>query len=191
MNEFTSYSDDQLVRLLRQDSDSSFTAIYDRYWKPLFLSARNVLQQKEPAEDAVQEVFVSLWRRRREVEIGSLKAYLYQATRFQVLKAIREDRVSEDFFSKLIPITRQLESEEPLLFKELTRIVQHTYASLNTEDQEIFRLHRDEGLTYKEIAAIKGISVKTVEKKMSRALKQFRAGLDKVMLLYLISHLFK
>ena len=187
MMELATYSDDQLISLLQQGNGPAFTVIYDRYWKLLYLSALNVLQDKASAEDVVQEVFISLWRRREEVQIDSLKSYLYQATRFQVFKSIRAEKTGREFFSRISLVSKQMEVDDPLLFKELDNLLQQTIASLPPDEQEIFRLHRTEGLTYKQIAEQKGISVKTVEKKMSQALKRLRHRLDKPLLIILFS----
>ena len=89
MTDLTNYSDDKLLILLQRGEELSLSAIYDRYWKSLYLAAYNVLRDKMAAEDAVQDVFISLWKRSNEVEIVSLKAYLFQAVRFRVLKSIR------------------------------------------------------------------------------------------------------
>ncbi|HEY1199683.1 MAG TPA: sigma factor-like helix-turn-helix DNA-binding protein, partial [Niastella sp.] len=59
--------------------------------------------------------------------------------------------------------------------------------SLPPDEQEIFLLHRDGGLTYKQIAEQKNISVKTVEKKMSHALKEIRFGIDDAMLVVVVT----
>lgn len=189
MHTFTSYSDEQLVSLLQQDDEAAFAEIFNRYWKSLYASALNILQVKTAAEDVVQEVFISLWKRRNEVQIVSLKSYLYQATRFQVFKAIRAEKADRDFFDRLATVSRQVLAEDPLLLKELAGLYEQVLATLPADEQEIFRLQRDEGLTYRQIAEKKGISVKTVEKKMSQALKQLRNGLDKALLIALVSEL--
>lgn len=77
MQLFPNHSDEQLLRLLQQNDEAAFTEIYNRYWKILYSSAHNILQVKDAAEDAVQEVFISLWKRRNLVHIESLKAYLF------------------------------------------------------------------------------------------------------------------
>jgi RNA polymerase sigma-70 factor (ECF subfamily) len=179
MTDLTNYSDGELLTLLQRGDELSLAAIYDRYWKVLYFAAYNVLQDKMAAEDAVQDVFISLWKRCTEVEIVSLKAYLYQAVRFRVLKCIRAERVGRAFFYRLTRISRQILSEDPLLFKELGQLYEKALRSLPPDEQDIFLLHRDTGLTYKQIAREKDISVKTVEKKMSHAIRQLRHGLDR------------
>jgi RNA polymerase sigma-70 factor (family 1) len=179
------HTDDQLLKLLYQSDEGAFAEIYNRYWKPLYTSAHNILQVREAAQDAVQEVFISLWKRRQNIQVDVLQPYLHQAVRFQVFKAIRAEKTDKDFFNRLSAISKDILFEDPLLFKELESIYQQLIQSLPPDEQEIFLLHRDGGLTYKQIAEQKNISVKTVEKKMSRALKEIRYGMDDAMVIAL------
>jgi len=190
MRIFSSYSDEQLVRLLQRGDEPAFTEIYKRYWKALYSSAYNVLQVKAAAEDVIQEIFISLWKRRSSVKIESLKAYLLQAVRFQVFKAIRAEKTNADFYKRLAAISSAILIENPLLFKELDGLLQQVFDLLPADEKEIFRLHRENGLTYKQIAEKKSISVKTVEKKMSQALKRIRYGLDEGFVLILLAQHF-
>lgn len=178
MRRHSTYSDDQLLTLLYESDELAFAEIYNRFWKSLFITANNILQMKEAAQDAVQEVFISLWKRRGEVQIGALQPYLFQAIRFQVFKAIRAEKTDQAFFNRLALITKDILTEDPLLFKELEALYTQLIHSLPKEEQEIFNMHREGGFTYKQIAEQKSISVKTVEKKMSRALKHIRYGID-------------
>lgn len=187
MQNYPTYTDDQLLRQLHQSDELAFAEIFNRYWKPLYTSAHNILQVKEAAQDAVQEVFISLWKRRTEVQVDILQSYLHQAVRFQVFKAIRAEKTDQDFFNRLAGISKDILIEDPVLFKELETIYQQLIQSLPPDEKEIFLLHRDGGLTYKQIAEQKNISVKTVEKKMSRALKEIRFGMDDAMVIVLVT----
>jgi len=177
--------------MLHQSDELAFAEIYNRYWKPLYSSAHNILQVRDAAQDAVQEVFISLWKRRADIQVEILQSYLHQAVRFQVFKAIRAEKTDQDFFNRLSLITRDILFDDPLLFKELESLYQQLIHALPPDEQEIFLLHRDSGLTYKQIAEQKNISVKTVEKKMSRSLKEIRFGMDDAMMViaavYLLS----
>jgi len=181
------HTDNQLLKQLHQSDEQAFAEIYNRYWKPLYNSAHNILQVKEAAQDAVQEVFISLWKRREAVQIETLPSWLHQAVRFQVFKAIRAEKTDQDFFKRLALISKDILFEDPLLFKELEGIYKQLIHSLPPDELEIFLLHRDGGLTYKQIAEQKNISVKTVEKKMSHALKEIRYGLDDAMVIALVT----
>ena len=191
MQHYPSHTDNELLRMLHQSDELAFAEIYNRYWKPLYSSAHNILQVRDAAQDAVQEVFISLWKRRADIQVEILQSYLHQAVRFQVFKAIRAEKTDQDFFNRLSLITRDILFDDPLLFKELESLYQQLIHALPPDEQEIFLLHRDSGLTYKQIAEQKNISVKTVEKKMSRSLKEIRFGMDDAMMViaavYLLS----
>jgi RNA polymerase sigma-70 factor (family 1) len=181
------HTDDQLLRQLYESDERAFAEIYNRYWKSLYTSAHNILQVKDAAQDAVQEVFISLWKRREALQVAVLQSYLHQAVRYQVFKAIRAEKTDQHFFNRLALITKDILVEDPVLFKELETLYQQLIHALPPDEQEIFLLHRDGGLTYKQIAEQKNISVKTVEKKMSRALKELRYGMDDAMVIVLVS----
>ncbi len=191
MQHYPTHTDNELLRMLSQNDELAFAEIYNRYWKHLYSSAHNILQVKETAQDAVQEVFISLWKRRTNIQVEALQPYLHQAVRFQVFKAIRAEKTDQDFFNRLALITRDILFEDPVLFKELETLYQQLIHALPPDEQEIFRLHRDSGLTYKQIAEQKNISVKTVEKKMSRSLKELRFGLDDALLVITTIYLLK
>ena len=191
MREYSIYTDEQLLHFTSESNPHAYTEIYHRYSKDLYLIAWNGTHDRDKAEDIVQEVFVSLWQRRGQVEITVLKGWLLQATRFQVLKAFRQEKADAGFMDRLAKASQVIYENDPAAFKELQELIPAVIASLPTDQQLIFRLHREEGLTYREIAEKLGISVKTVEKKMSLTLRHLRLGLDETItvlaLVYLIS----
>lgn len=161
-----------------KDSDNeAFTAIYNRYWESLLTTVYRILGDQETARDIVQNIFISLWHKRRETEIKYLKAYLLQAGRFAVYKEIRQRKNDESFYQRLAYITMEIVTEEPLLLKEQKRLLEQLLADLPEHCKETFRLSREENLTYKQIAEKQGISEKTVEKRISTCLAAIRSGL--------------
>lgn len=178
MSDYNTYTDDQLWSQIALDDQDAFTAVYNRYWKVLYVRARNMLSDSDLAQDIVQEVFISLWHRRQEVEVVHLKAYLFQAVRFQELKALRNLKSDTNFYERLAHISKDLLQHEPLAFKELDSVLQRVLATFPEDQRAIFSMSRDEGLTYREIADRMEISVKTVEKKISQALRAIRKGMD-------------
>lgn len=178
MPDYSIYTDEQLLERIAEDDQEAFTAVYHRYWKSLYLRAKNMLTDADLAQDIVQEVFISLWNRRRQVEIEHLKAYLFQAVRFQELKALRTLKSDTNFYERLALISRDLLIHEPLAFKELETVLYRVLATFPEDQRRIFSMSRDEGLTYREIAEKMDISVKTVEKKVSLSLRAIRKGMD-------------
>lgn len=178
MRNYSSFTDSELSASLSQGDRYAFDQIYYRYWRVLYQKAIRILNNDDEAADIIQEVFVSLWQRRADVKVENLKAYLNQAVKFSVLKAIRENKVSEDFYDKLAKITVHLVCEDPLVFKEMQHLIQHLIDDLPEDCRTIFNLSRVHHLTYKKIALQLGISEKTVEKKISISLKSIKAGLN-------------
>lgn len=171
-------NDAELLISLKQGDQAAFTQIYDTYWKILFRTAHHILQERTIAQDIVQNVFISLWQRREDVNITNLKAYLQQATRFSVFNAIRDQKHDREFYDRLAQVTVDMIAENPLLFKEQQQLIKNLVDTLPEECKEAFRLSREENMTYKQIAGLLGISEKTVEKRLSKSLKHFRHGLS-------------
>jgi RNA polymerase sigma-70 factor (family 1) len=178
MRELSTYNNDELIRLLKEDNQQAFSEIYDRYWEKLFDYAEKILQGRAASQDAVQEVFIDLWKRRLTIQIESLQSFLYQAVRFQVFKTIRSEKMDADFFKRLSAVSYKLIAEDPIIFRDLEKLFEKVLAGLPEDQRIIFKLNRDQGLTYKEIAEQRNISVKTVEKKMSLALQHIRINLE-------------
>lgn len=176
--EFHSKDDMELLQLMKQNNEKAFAEIYSRYWKVLYYTANNIIQNEMASQDIVQVIFISLWERRNEVDISSLKAYLQQATRFQVYKAIREQKTDADFFARLTTVTASIIYDNPLVYEELESWLRQTMDALPEDCRHIFKLSREEHLTYRQIANQLDISEKTVEKKMTICLKHIRKCLQ-------------
>ena len=128
------------------------------------------------AEEVVQDLFVKIWERRMELVVEtSLKHDLFRSVRNQCLNLIRRDKVRQLHAMKLRDALLSEDAPEDYSIspEKLLRI-EEGIASLPEKRQEIFRLNREEGLKYREIAEKLGISVKTVEAQMGAALKSLR-----------------
>ena len=186
MHLFSTYSDEQLVALIGQDNEPAFRELYDRFSTSLFTKAYNFLRQEDIARDCVQEVFVWLWQHRHTVQIDHVHNYLHQAVRFQAFKSLRERKEIVALDERLHQFTQTILQDDTLQYKELKAMLKSILIALPADQRELFLLNREQGLTYKQIAELKNISVKTVEKKMSLALKALRPNLDKAFLLFVI-----
>lgn len=178
MNIYSTYTDSELVNLLRTGEEAAFTEIYARYWRLLFDRVYTVLREEDAAKDAVQEVFISLWTRRKVVVVTYLKAYLQQAVRFKVLHFIREGRTDSEFYIRLSKVTTEIIADNPMLFKEQQDLLNELIKSLPEDCKKVFLLSREGDLTYKQIAEQLNVSIKTVEKRISKSLKYLRKNID-------------
>jgi RNA polymerase sigma-70 factor (ECF subfamily) len=172
---YKAHSDNDLLLLIRQNSNEmAFTEIYNRYWEQLFAIAYNRIRELQPAEDIVQDVFMSLWNNRQKSEVSVLQHYLAAAVKYMTLAYLRKSGKmvtdSEDVLHAL-----QSESlEQQLKYKELLHIIQKETDKLPERCRLIFRYSRQEGLSTRQIAQELNISPRTVETQISKALRVLR-----------------
>lgn len=156
----------------------NFERLFRDFFPPLMAFARKILGDEDDARDVVHQVFINLWEKRQEVDLSSsLKSYLFTSVHNRSLNVIRDRK---KFSSEEVPevagewdVSAQIES------MELEEKIRESIDSLPEKCREIFELNRFSGLKYSEIASKLGISVKTVENQMTKALKILREQLGK------------
>jgi len=155
----------------------NFEKLFRSYYAKLCNFAVTYTRNRSAAEDIVQNVFLKLWEE-KEVRDGikNPKAYLFQSVRNEALNYIRFKDVRRDAQGDILFLMKEREHDAKektntqKIRKELERGIQH----LPERCREIFLLSRKSGLTYREIAKVLDLSVKTVETQMSRAFKRLR-----------------
>ena len=180
------FSDDRLIALIRENDLTAFEHIYNKYWSKLYLSAYNILRDRQVAEDITQEVLVNLWIKRTTLQITSLNAYLYTAVRYQVFNVLRSGKVKAGLFNTLEELFSKNGGEEILSEKEINRLLEQGIAELPEKCRQIFIMSRKEHLSTKEIAERLGISPKTVENQLTIALNRLRKTLGDFVCMALI-----
>ncbi len=175
-----SIPEDQWVDLIRTGSRSVFEQLFRSYYSRLCRYAYRLVGSRDAAEDLVQNVFLNIWKNRESWNPQSLPVvYLYRATRNQVINYAKHRKIRGDSFGHEVE-TRFVDDQTPesqYLQNECVSSVRETIARLPDRCRQIFLMKKDDGLKYSEIAAILGISVKTVETQMSRALRHLREKL--------------
>lgn len=189
MTTYRSYTDEELVALLRQRDHVAYTEVFNRYWSAMYSHARKMLHDEEEAMDVVQDIFTVLWNRAAELEFTvSIKSYLYTAVRNQVLKVISRGKLKEKFIEKMSGVMTELASitDEQVDYNELEKIIEKEIASLPPQMQRIYNKSRNEGLSYKEIAAELNLSEHTVKTTIYRAVSILRTKIAGVLSVLLI-----
>ena len=172
--------------MLASGSENTFKIVYQKYWQRLFLSAYNVLKDKEACEDIIQDIFVSLWQRRESLNINtSLPAYLFTATRYQVFHHIKKSTGRPELFKNLEKRFLTDAPDMTLYAKDMQEKINTAVNNLPEKCRNIYKLSREHQLSYKEIAYHLQISTKTVENQLSIALKKLRDALGDFMLFFL------
>lgn len=187
MTEKITISDVQLIEQLKLGDDCALTAIYKKYWQQLYLSAYNVLKDKQACEDIIQELFIKLWNNRNSIEIAvSLKGYLYAAVRYEVYRQIRAGAATGDLFDALVDLLQAPVAHNDIEYKELVLQVSDVVGTLPQKCREVYKLSREEYLSHKQIASRLNISTKTVENHLTKALRQLRTSLGTFFLLEVV-----
>jgi RNA polymerase sigma-70 factor (ECF subfamily) len=185
-NEQQYENEKELLLSLSTGDEEAFKFIYQKYWQPLFLSAYNVLKNREACEDIIQEIFIQLWRKRGTLNVtSSLSAYLFTATRYQVFHYIKKSVGRQELFEDLEERFSTDALDIPLYVKELQERINIAVADLPEKCRDIYRLSREHQLSYKAIAEHLQISPKTVENQLSIALKKLRDALGDFVLFFL------
>lgn len=158
--------------------------LFSHYFVPLCSVAFRMVQDSDVAKDIVQDVFVRLWENRDKLDIKtSLWGYLKRSVANASIDHTR--RSYEKTKTPLAPTHDRAEdaatAEESMQAKDTQRLVDRAIGQLPDRCRLVFVLSRHEGLSYKQIAEKLGISPKTVENQMTKALKMLRVALKPVL----------
>ena len=172
-------SERDLQERIRAGDEGAFDSVFRAHYPHLVRMAESVVRERALAEEIAQEVMLELWRRRESLTVEqSFRAYLIRSTRNRALNHIRHQRIVErEAASAAVDHPSSPSAEEEILGVELERAVRDAIDGLPDNCREVFRLSREHGLRYVEIASALVISVKTVEKRMGQALAELRERL--------------
>jgi RNA polymerase sigma-70 factor (family 1) len=165
-----------LLRLQMGDSDA-FLELYNQYHGPLYHYVLRFVKSPAIAEDVLQDVFLKIWEIKGRIDPNlSFKAYLYRICRNSVFKLLKKMAVDE---SLRVEVMQQLtqsvaDADLKLLWQQYEAILQTAINNLSPQRQKVFRLCREEGKTYEQVANELGISRNTVKEHMVLAMKLIR-----------------
>ncbi len=192
MDLYGTYTDEQLIVSLRNSEAGAFTEIYERYWSRLLTYVMRVIRRQPDAEDIVQELFVSIWRRRNTLVVEhALSTYLYNSARYLSFRYIETNSTYYDYLQRLAVRISGTEIsvpgiEEQIFGRELEAQIDQLIRELPEKMQEVFILSRRHHLSYKEIADRLSISEETVRKQVYKSLQILRSRLGPLPAAFLI-----
>ena len=171
--------DRELYLKLRDGDEKAFQFLFRKYYSAMCHFANQFLADHEVAEEIVQEMFVKLWEKRSVLNIEtSVKHYLFRSVRNHCLNHIQHEKIKKQYANKVLESAAQeIDPDDFFLEVDLIKRIEKSIESLPPKRREIFRLSREQGMKYKEIAETLDISVKTVEAQMGLALKYLREEL--------------
>ena len=170
---------DVLLEALRKGEEKAFEYLFDRYYEGLLNYAGRIVRETELAYDLVQETFCKLYEDHANLNIHlSIKSYLYKSVYNSCLNEIKHQKVVSNYADRELLDFYFSEAELALLGEDINNALREAINKLPERCREVFMLSKMEELSNKEIAERLGISVKTVEIQMTKALSRLRKELE-------------
>ena len=169
-----------------------FDFVFHYYYSGLCAYCERITGSRQVAEDIVQDLFVTLWVKSRQIQIkNSLKNYLFTSVKNRSLDHLKHEQKKLQKLGQLTGEDEIPENLSSLWFAEaeLQPLVEKSLEKLPPRCREIFEFSRFEGLKNQEIADKLGLSKRTVELQVSHALKQLRTDLKDYLPLFLLMYL--
>ena len=163
-----------LVRL--QDDEVAYKTLFIKLHKPLCQFAYSILKSQQDAQDVVSDVFITIWEKRNQLtDITSPLAYCYTAVKNRALNILKQQKRQKELDNSewLVPQNSVYFNPENLMMtEEIIQQIRLTIQNLPPRCRLIFKLTKDDGLKYREVAELLNISVKTVEAQMAIAMRR-------------------
>ena len=171
-------NDDQILNLLQNSDRDAYKQLFLKYYSPLCEYASHYISD-EDSEELVQDLMLFIWETRKSLIIGtSLKSYLFISTKHRCLNTIKKqvyhERIHNHIYEK---IKNQFEDPNYYFVNELASNIKKAIDELPENYRSTFTMSRFDELTNSQIAIKQGISIKTVEYRISQALKILRIKL--------------
>ena len=175
MSKYNTYDDVVLTECLKKQDRGVFEEIYRRYWKRLYLAAFKRIGSCEVCEEIVQDIFTSLWINSSNAVIKNLSAYLFTATRYKVINYIQQEMVRKNSWAGKSVVDNS--TEEVVYLHDLNDALENEIRKLRSRCQMVYKLSYQNNLSIKQVAQQLGISEKTVENQLTKAMKTLRINL--------------
>ncbi|WEK37139.1 MAG: RNA polymerase sigma-70 factor [Candidatus Pseudobacter hemicellulosilyticus] len=173
-----------LVQQVSAGSQQAFRQLYHYFYQRLYHFAFSLIRTREHAEEIVEDVFIKLWHQRAGITaIGNLKVYLYTATRNTALNYL-ERRARENSLLSFGEVDISLAEpgyspEQLLITAEIYGKIRQAVEQLPPRCKLVFKLVREDGLKYKEVAEVLGISINTIDAQMAIAVQRIAEAVRK------------
>ena len=180
MSEKNRVSEEYLIAGLKGGDEEAFTKIYKEYWYRMFQVAWRKLENKEIAEELIQDIFTRLWKERAHLHIQNLDYYLFSAVRYETIDYIRAKGSQKNYDSYFRAFSRfeDMNTENTIAFNDLVSHIHKGLEILPEKPREIFRLNQLEHWPVPKIAAYFNLSEKAIKYHLANATKFFRTYLN-------------
>lgn len=161
------------------DTAIVFEQLFKKHYRQLHAYAATIIKDSDEAEEKVQHVFYKLWEKRDTLaELESVSAYLYRSVHNECLNYLKHNKVKKVYEAHALHTGNVIApTTDTATTRELEAKIDDALNSLPEQCRTIFQMSRYEELKYREIADQLGLSIKTIENQMGKALKILRTKL--------------
>lgn len=173
------YSLDLLFkRIAFNDDKKAFEELFHEFYPALCIFAQRYISSRESCEDIVQDTFYQIWTKRKEIVItSSFRNFLITSVKNNCIDTLRKQHIREKHANRFEWNESTETPYEIYSLSELEEIITNALNKLPDNIQKAFRFSRFEEMTYSQIAVEMGLSQKTIESYISKALEQLRESL--------------
>jgi RNA polymerase sigma-70 factor, ECF subfamily len=184
-------ADKQLLQKIACSDQQSFQVLFDTWWEPLFQYAFKVLQNRQDAEEVVQDFFIHFWNKRNGLpEVQSLSAYLFTALKNRILNHLAKKKYTLTSIDVLHNDQSEFSAAQKLEQKETESTLRSLVNALPSKMKQVYEMHQFSGLSVTEIASATGNSEQTVRNQLSTAVKKLSVAWKAEWLTLLIFYFF-
>jgi RNA polymerase sigma-70 factor (family 1) len=187
------YDEKGLLLRLSEGDEMAFKAIYDRYRKKIASFAFLLTESADMTDEILQEVFVKLWINRSKLpDVIHFNAWLHTIARNLVvdaMKKIAREKAVRTIWTDRTPLQDNY-ADEIIFARENEKLLHQAIQQLTPQQQEVYKLSREQGLKHEEIASRLNISAMTVKNHLVNAMRTireyFRGHADLIMIVVLL-----
>jgi RNA polymerase sigma-70 factor (ECF subfamily) len=176
----SSYSEHELVTLLKSGSEPAFKELFVRFEQKLYHYTLKFTRSKEATEEILQDIFIKLWEYRENLDTTlSFNALMFRIAKNNILNYLRNESRQMSMrkeYSFSMEAMRN-STEEKIFFEEYIRMTDRAIDNLPAQRRSIFKMSRYEGKSYEEIAGVLGISKDTVRLQIIKSLKSLKKSM--------------
>lgn len=182
MNNPSLHNEKELLLKIAEGDEKAFNIIYEHYWQKVYAYMESIVKDPQACEEMVADIFLKLWQWKEGLaQVQNIGGFLRVSSRNKALDFIRMTARKKELASAYraeIIMQKFTTAEDRIVNAEMLKIWQQALSQLSPQRQRIFLMHREEGLSYHQIAERLNISPRTVKKTMSQALESLREFLQ-------------
>lgn len=180
LSELTPYEKTLLLDAIAAGDEAAFSRIYDHYQPGVRTYVVRLVKIPELADDLVQDIFIKLWEKRKTLpEVKCFSAFLFTIARNHSLNSLQAIARSDQALPDLIRHFQTHRADDETLDKDYLRFIEKALAAIPPRSREVFRLCREQSMSYEQAAAELGISRNAVKKHMVAVMRNLREAAGK------------